>query len=110
MRTMQADSGGPSGQWLHSFEEDSGDLQVYRPAGADFAPARRPREGLLFDAQGGLHLQLPGPDDRLLSASEAATPLGMGQHRLPPSMAQAGPVLEIVEQTADRLVVRALPG
>ena len=109
MRTMQADSVPVSGQWLHSFEEDSGDLQVYRPASADFAPARRPRQGLLIDAQGGLHLQLPGPDDRLLPASEAATPLGMGRHRLPPSMAQAGPVLEIVEQTADRLVVRALP-
>lgn len=110
MRTMQDASGFAPGQWLHAYEEDLGDLRVYRPAGVDFAPTRRPREGLLIDAQGGLHLQLPGPDDRLLPASEAATALGMGRHRLPPSANQAGQVLEIIEQTAARLVLRALPG
>jgi len=109
MRTMQGESGPLVGEWLHAFEEDSGDLQVYHPAGAEFAPTRRPRKGLLIDAQGGLHLQLPGPDDRLLPASDAATPLGMGRHRLPASMAQVGPVLEIVECTAERLVIRVLP-
>ncbi len=26
--------------WMHSHEEDSGDVQVYRPADYDFPPAR----------------------------------------------------------------------
>ncbi len=50
--------------WLHSFEEDDGDIEVYRPDGYDFPPARRPRAGVEF-GPGGLFADLtPGPDDR----------------------------------------------
>ncbi len=39
------------GSWLHSFEEDSGDITVYRPADYAFPPARG-RAGVEFRPDG----------------------------------------------------------
>ena len=38
-------------RWQHSFEEDHGDIQVYRPAEFNFPPARG-RSGLEFRPDG----------------------------------------------------------
>src|SRR3954453_5706680 len=40
-----------AGQWMHSFEEDHGDVVVYRPATHDF-PRARGRDGLEFAPDG----------------------------------------------------------
>src|SRR3954447_20073185 len=40
-----------AGQWMHSFEEDHGDVVVYRPATHDF-PRARGRDGLGFGPAG----------------------------------------------------------
>lgn len=37
--------------WQHSFEEDRGDVQVYRPADYEFPPARG-RDGIEFRPDG----------------------------------------------------------
>ncbi len=49
--------------WRHSYEEDSGDLEVYRHEGYDFPPARG-RKGMEVRADGSF-AEIPiGPDDR----------------------------------------------
>ncbi|MEO3782652.1 hypothetical protein ABGB12_04945 [Actinocorallia sp. B10E7] len=53
-----------TGSWLHSFEEDTGTAQVYRPADHPFRPSRRPRRGLEFRPDGTFVERRPGPDDR----------------------------------------------
>jgi hypothetical protein len=76
-----------SGRWMHSREEDEGDVQVYRPADWAFPPARG-RRGIEFGPGGELLLIGPGPTDR--------------------PQARAGRLedLEIVTQEPDRLTVR----
>ena len=41
----------PIGRWGHSFEEDHGDVTVYRPATFDF-PRARGRDGIEFCSDG----------------------------------------------------------
>lgn len=84
--SMQQGMGGanalPAGTWTHSFEEDQGDVQVYRPSGEfPFPPARRPRATLVFGPDGAASSAAPGPDDRLLRAPVAVTSLGMNRFR-----------------------------
>ncbi|MRV76761.1 hypothetical protein GJ700_34130 [Duganella sp. FT92W] len=56
-----------AGIWAHSFEEDEGDIQVYRPrATFPFPPSRRGRETLEFDPAGRVSAGMPGPDDRMM--------------------------------------------
>ena len=50
-------------RWLHSREEDEGDVRVYRPAGYDLPPARG-RRGLEFRPDGELLAIGPGPADK----------------------------------------------
>ena len=54
-------------RWLHSHEEDEGDVRVYRPAGYDLPPARG-RRGLEFRPGGELLVYGPGPADRPTAA------------------------------------------
>lgn len=100
------DGGDPSalgGSWLHSFEEDEGDVQTYRPAqGYAFPPSRRGRESLEFGAAGQARVGGPAPDDRMQSSSVELTPLGDNRYRL------GGQVVEIVEATPQRLKLRRL--
>jgi len=52
--------------WVHSHEEDSGNVLVYRPADFDFPPARG-RDALDLRPGGELRYGGPGPDDRPVS-------------------------------------------
>jgi hypothetical protein len=52
------------GRWLHSREEDTASADVYRREDHPFPPARRPRRGLEFRADGTFVELRPGPDDR----------------------------------------------
>jgi hypothetical protein len=54
-------------RWIHSREEDEGDLRVYRPAGYDLPPARG-RRAIEFRPDGELLVYGPGPDDRPTAA------------------------------------------
>ena len=51
-------------RWVHSREEDQGNIQVYRPITYAFPPARMPRDGLEFRQNGDFIRYQPGPSDR----------------------------------------------
>ncbi|MFC5477763.1 hypothetical protein [Massilia suwonensis] len=100
--TNDAQTGGLQGSWAHSFEEDAGDVQVYRLRDAfPFPPSRRGRETLDFQQAGQVVSGMPGPDDRQVHASGGLTPLGMNRFRLGDAQ-----TLEVVESGPDVLKVR----
>jgi hypothetical protein len=91
-----------SGAWTHSFEEDEGNVQVYRPSNSfAFPPSRRGRETLEFGAPGQVITGVPGPDDRLQRTTSSLTPLGMNRFRI-----GEGRTIEVVEAGSDILKVR----
>ena len=49
--------------WVHSYEEDTHDVTVYRTVAFDF-PLSRVRDGVEFRADGTVVHSGPGPDDR----------------------------------------------
>jgi hypothetical protein len=99
--TMQQ-ANAPSGAWAHSFEEDAGDIQVYRPQETfPFPPSRKGRETLDFQQAGQVVSGMPGPDDRQVHSSARVTALGMNRFRLGDAR-----VIEVVESGPDVLKVR----
>jgi hypothetical protein len=89
--------------WVHSHEEDSGDLRVYRPADHDFPPARG-RRGFELRPGGELLLYGPGATDRPEATTGRWSVSGDGGVRL------GDEELEIVSVSPDRLVVRPSGG
>jgi hypothetical protein len=53
--------------WVHSFEEDSADMLVYRPIGFDFPPAFG-RDGFEIKPDGGFILYSIGPADGVVES------------------------------------------
>ena len=102
---MNQETAGLGGSWAHSFEEDEGDVRLYRPASFAFPPSRRGRQSLDFGNAGQLVSGMPGPDDRQRLSSSALTPLGMNRFRVDGGEAP-GQVIEIVEARPDLLKVR----
>ena len=99
---MGAGEEGLSGSWTHSFEEDTGNEQVYRPDSYAFPPSRRTRERLDFSA-GQVMTAVPGPDDKLQRSMSPITALGMNRFRL-----GDGREIEVIEVGSDTLRVRAV--
>jgi hypothetical protein len=93
------------GRWLHSHEEDEGDVRVYRPAGYDLPPARG-RRGLEFRPDGELLVIGPGPTDRPQTSSGRWEPAGERRARLSMPSPDEPRELEIVSLEPDRLAVR----
>ena len=93
-------------RWVHSFEEDSADTQVYRPQSWDFPLSRRPREAFELRADGTAQLFLPGAADRP-EAADASWTEEEGQLiiRAPKKGARGSSSLRILEATADKLLV-----
>jgi hypothetical protein len=90
-----------SGRWMHSFEEDEGDVRVYRPAQSfTFPPSRGGRETLEFGMPGQVVTGMPGPDDRPRHTTTGLTALGMNRYRL------GEKVVEVVEATPETLKLR----
>ena len=85
--------------WMHSHEEDSGDVQVYRPADYDFPPARG-RRGFELRPDGSASVYGPSPSDRPEATTATWSPLGTGGVRL------GDRELEIVSVSPDRLTAR----
>jgi hypothetical protein len=93
---------GLSGNWTHSFEEDEGDVQVYRPSGSfAFPPSRRGRETLDFSQPDQVVSGMPGPDDKRQHTASSIVPLGMNRFRI-----GDGRVIEVVQSGPDVLKVK----
>jgi hypothetical protein len=89
--------------WVHSHEEDSGDLRVYRPADHDFPPARG-RRGFELLPGGEALLYGPGATDRPEATTGRWSLSDSGRVKL------GGEELEIVSVSPDRLTVRPSGG
>ena len=94
-------------RWVHSFEEDSADTQVYRPQSWDFPLSRRPRAAFELRADGTAQVLLPGAADRP-EAADASWTEEEGELiiRAPKKSARGPSTLCILESTADKLLVR----
>ncbi len=91
-------------RWMHSHEEDDGDVRVYRPAGYALPPARG-RRGLEFLPDGELLVIGPDPADR--PQPRAGHWEQAGERRARVSLPSAVPQeLEILSVDPDRLTVR----
>jgi len=91
------------GHWVHSHEEDTGALRVYRPAGYRFPPARG-RRGFELLPDGSYVAHGPGPTDKPTSRPGRWEPVGDGRLRL------GDEELEIVSLEPDRLTLRSTSG
>jgi hypothetical protein len=85
--------------WVHAHEEDTGDMQVYRPADHPFPPARG-RRGFELKPGGELILYGPGASDRPTATAGRWSSSGAGRVRL------GDRELEIVSVSGDRLTAR----
>jgi hypothetical protein len=90
-------------QWMHSREEDTGDVRVYRPADYDFPPARG-RRGFELRPDGELIVYGPGATDRPEATTGRWGSSGEGRLRL------GDEEVEIVSVEPDRLEVRPSGG
>ena len=94
-------------RWVHSFEEDSAQAQVYRPQSWDFPLSRRPREAFELRPDGTAQLFLPGASDRPeatdTSWTEEAGELIIRAKR---KSGQSPLTWRIVDFGVDKLVVR----
>jgi hypothetical protein len=52
-------------KWMHSYEEDAGDLKIYRPSTFDF-PLGWGRDGMTFNKDGGFLLHDIAPNDTMM--------------------------------------------
>lgn len=96
------------GSWTHSFEEDQGDVLVYRPTHSFTFPPARGRETLEFGEGSELIERMPGPDDRPRDTVGSWTALGMNRFRLGGVADTSGRVIEVVEHTPSILKIRQL--
>jgi len=96
-------TGGIGGAWAHSFEEDEGEVQVYRPYDTfPFPPSRQGRETLDFQDAGKVVSGTPGADDRQVRSAAGVTALGMNRFRLGDAR-----VIEVIEAGPDVLKIKA---
>jgi hypothetical protein len=91
-----------TGRWMHSHEEDTGDLRVYRPADWDFPPARG-RRGFDLRPGGELVVYGPGATDRP-EATIGRWESSAGRVNV------GGEELDVVSSEPDRLVLRPSDG
>ena len=90
-------------RWVHAFEDDQAEGEVYRPASATFALSRRPREAFELHRDGSALVFRGAPDDRSMAheAKWSDTPRGIVVED------KDGAVLyRIVERTPAQVIVR----
>ena len=93
-------------RWVHSHEEDHGDVQVYRPGDHAFPPSRG-RRCLDLRRDGSLLETGPGADDRAAGSRGRWKLDGTRLRLFPDSAATAkARVLEVVALESDRLLLR----
>jgi hypothetical protein len=94
-------------RWVHLFEQDSPEGEVYAPEDGPIPLSRRPRERLELKPDGTAVVFGPGPDDRPSPSPARWTEDARGVVVRPE---RGGAALRIVERTPTRLVIqRAAP-
>lgn len=102
---MNGHPSAPVGTWSHSFEEDNGEVLVFRPSQSfQFPASRRFRETLAFEGDTVVR-GMPGPDDRTRHTTSSVTPLGGNMIRFEDGD-RSGQVYEMVEVQGDKLTLR----
>ena len=96
-------------KWIHSFEEDTGDIIVYRPAEYPF-PRARGRAGIEFKPNGQFIDWTVGPADTQRSINGHWQLEGPGRVRVSfEGNARPARILEILQCDAGILKVRQQP-
>jgi len=93
-------------RWIHLFEEDAGDGEVYGPQGADVPLSRRPRRRLAFLADGSARVSTAGPDDRFVDAAATWREQGDDVVVRIDDGPRAGQELRVTRQSPSRLLIR----
>lgn len=107
---MSSDPDALVGRWVHSWEEDAGDLRTYRRGDFPFPLSRRPRSVLELRADGRVVNRSGGPADTLVGRDgrwEAGDPAHLTVRWDSPDDETA---VEIVERQDDLLRLRLLRG
>ena len=96
-------------KWMHSFEEDTEGIKVYRPTEYDFPPARG-RDGIEFRQDGVFIYWGIGPTDASRAINGHWKMEGLGRVRVSfEGNVQPSGILEIIQVDAGILKVRQLP-
>jgi hypothetical protein len=90
-------------RWVHLFEEDTADGEVYAPEDGPIPLARRPRERLKLEADGSATLFMPGPDDR---PAPRPARWSWEENGIVVRADGGGAALRVVQQSPTRLVIR----
>jgi hypothetical protein len=90
-------------RWVHLFEQDSPQGEVYAPEDGPIPLSRRPRERLELKPDGSATVFAPGPDDRPAPRPARWTEDARG---VVVRQDSGGAALRIVERSPTRLVVR----
>jgi len=94
-------------RWVHIFEEDTEDGEVYGPEDENVPLSRRPREAFELDPDGTARVFMPGPDDRMTPSEASWTDEGDAVVlRAPAGKGSRATQLRIVETGPDRLLVK----
>jgi hypothetical protein len=91
-------------RWVHIFEEDGTEGQVYRPVSGPVPLSRRPREALTLHADGTATVEAGGADDRPVGRQASWRAAGDSLVVDVPGVS-GSTQLRIVRATADKLVV-----
>jgi len=89
-------------RWVHVDGDDTAAGAVFRDETGDVPLSRRPRELLVFDANGTVRKLATGPDDRAQEVGRTTWRDDGGRVRF----RFDATTYEIVEQSPDRLVIR----
>ena len=93
-------------KWMHSYEEDTKDLKIYRPSSFDF-PRGRGRSGMKFDKEGGFISYDIAPNDAPVQVSGKWHQISDGKLEVSfPSGEKEKFVIEIEEINSEILKVR----
>lgn len=94
-------------RFVHVFEQDTAEGEVYRPDGPGIPKSRRPRESIVLHADGTATVAAGGPDDRPAGAAARwVREAGVIVLRVPAAPGRRAAVLRVVEASPERLVVR----
>lgn len=94
--------------WVHSWEDDREDIQVYRPSSYQFPPSRG-RDGFELKPNGEFILSGPGPTDRPQSMTGTWTMQAEHQIKIQvPVWGNEGRIMELVSCADAMLKIRWL--
>jgi hypothetical protein len=93
-------------KWLHSYEEDTKDMKVYRPSSFDF-PRGWGRVAMKFDEKGGFILYDIAPNDAIVQVIGTWRQISDGKLKISfPSAEKEDFMMEVEEINSEILKVR----